>query len=284
MVAFVGISAFAQQEQDTLQDSSVSDVNFYLLEKEMWWALSSSGRLEDIIPLLERGLDPNVIIERSKGMTLFHFAVKYGRNLSLAVVRAFLEHGAHINTIMKLHDDLHYETAFDSAINSSENSAIIRFLSDNEAMTNYSRLHVAVRLEDIEAVRDLLDSGADPNVTDRLGLGLTPLHLAVQFSENLAITQILLAYGADPNAAPHPYALLKPIHRAAQYNSNPAITSILLEYGADVDSILVNGTSYTALFGAVFRENPEIVAALLEAGAEPNYHFRNDHPWLGGFL
>ena len=204
IVAFVGISTFAQQ------DRPMSD-----LEREVWWALSSiSSSPEDIISLLEKGVDPNAVItERRGGMTLFHFAVNYSN--SLPVIRAFLEHGANINTTRKLFTGLNFETilavetAFDSAILSNGNSAIIKLLSENGATTNYSPLHVAVRLEDVEAVRDLLENEADPNATDRLGLGLTPLLLAVEFSENLAITEMLLDYGADPNAAPHPYTASK---------------------------------------------------------------------------
>lgn len=281
------ISTFAQQEeQATAQERPMSD-----LERELRRALSF-GTPEDAISLLERGVDPNAITESLSGMTLFHSAVSYNRNVF--VIRAFLERGANINTARSFVrffndetiysiDDLNDETAFDSAIMSNGNPEIIRLLSENGALTNFTPLHVAVRLEDIEAIRDLLENGADVNATDQIGLGLTPLHLAAKFSEDLAVTRILLDYGADPNAAPHPYTALRPLHISARSNSNPDITRALLESGADVTSIQTNGVNMTALFYAVYSENLEVVVALLEHGSDPNYHQGNNHPMLGGY-
>ena len=55
-------------------------------------------------------------------------------------------------------------------------------------------LHVAVIWEDLEAVRILLESGAEPNA--KAELNYTPLHDAVDF-ENLEITKLLLEFGAS---------------------------------------------------------------------------------------
>lgn len=48
-----------------------------------------------------------------------------------------------------------------------------------------------------ERVKELLETGADPNVKDELGR--TPLHLAAR-SGRIKVVKMLLEHGADPNA------------------------------------------------------------------------------------
>jgi hypothetical protein len=72
-------------------------------------------------------------------------------------------------------------------------------------VTDVSRAHQAVELEDLEALRDLLDAGVDPNAEQE---GLTLLHHAIdveadshtQTGDPLHVdtTAYLLARGADP--------------------------------------------------------------------------------------
>jgi len=59
-------------------------------------------------------------------------------------------------------------------------------------------LHYAALEGDVDAVRRLLNDGADPNISD--SEGFTPLHFAAQ-SRSLDAAELLVAAGADPNAA-----------------------------------------------------------------------------------
>ena len=261
-IMMTSISILASAQQQATQQP-MSD-----LERELWGVLSLENPNEtlEVVSLLEKGVDPNAVItditRRRSRLTLFLFAISHNDNLE--VIKALFEHDADINATS---DD--GETALDRAIRSNRNPEIIRFLLENGAITNYTPLHLAVRLEDVEVIRNLLENGANPNAVGD-SRNLTPLHLAAEFSESLAITRVLLEYGADPNATPRVDIALEPLHMAVRYNSNLEITRALLENGADPTSTLNNGTHLTALYFAVFSENLGATIALLEHGADPN--------------
>ena len=91
-------------------------------------------------------------------------------------------------------------------------------------------LHAAALKKDVEAVRLLLDNGADPNVLS--SLGQPPLFFAVSFGgASVTVTKLLLDHGADPNVVDvlNSTALSTAVRNA----SNIDVVKLLLERGAD---------------------------------------------------
>jgi len=116
----------------------------------------------------------------------------------------------------------------------------------------------------IDAVRDLLARGADPNVGE--GPEWTPLSAACGRHGDPELVRVLLAAGADPNDNDSLYHSMEAPIECAQ---------LLFEHGADA-----NGTN--ALAHALDYDRLEPVRLLLDHGADPN-EVRNLHHavWRG---
>ena len=90
-------------------------------------------------------------------------------------------------------------------------------------------LHRAMDNYDTEALRMLLEAGADVNARDKWGC--TPLYKAA--GGDIATTRMLLEAGADVNAR---YGDRTPLHEAAD-RGNVAATRMLLEAGANPSGV-----------------------------------------------
>lgn len=119
-------------------------------------------------------------------------------------------------------------------------------------------LTCAARGGDLEAIRSLLDGGADVNAPDSEE-GWPPLFHAV-FMRQASAVLLLLERGANPNRR---VDRLVPLEVAAA-QSDPAMVQLLLAHGADVNARGPDGS--TALTVAVSG------GAMTDA----------DLPWLGG--
>lgn len=172
---------------------------------------------------------------------------------------------------------------------------------------NQTALHCAIETGNIDIVRLLLNSGADPNLQD--DLNFSPLHKAC-IRNNTEIVKLLLDYGVNVNIQNIWYNT--PLHYAARFGL-PNIVKLLLNHGAIVDSqsssghtplydviaygrggsscmqvikLLLNtgadvnladAYNYTPLHCAVIRHNLSFVTMLLNAGADVNAENDSSH-------
>ncbi len=127
-------------------------------------------------------------------------------------------------------------------------------------------LHWASYWDDVEAAEFLIGAGADLNAVN--DLGAAPLWVA-SLNGSAPMVRALLGAGADPNAA-----LLSgeaPVMTGAR-SGNPGVVEQLLAAGADPNVTATRGQ--TALMWAVAQQHSDVVGVLLEYGAD--IHARSD--------
>jgi ankyrin repeat protein len=129
-------------------------------------------------------------------------------------------------------------------------------------------LHWAATRGDGEAVRSLLEAGANANVQDNLKG--TPLTLAAS-SGSVRILELLILAGADVNAK-NSYGS-QAIHHASRHQKEVEPVKVLLRAGASVNC--KNNFGHTPLSGAAITNRREIGAYLLDQGAD--MHIRSIH-------
>ncbi|XP_035460042.1 BRCA1-associated RING domain protein 1 isoform X1 [Scophthalmus maximus] len=96
-------------------------------------------------------------------------------------------------------------------------------------------LHLAAIKGDVEAVKELLDQGADPNLKDNAGW--TPLHEACNLG-HVEVVEALISRGALLNTPG--YENDSPLHDAVR-NGHPAIVKLLLQHGASQNVLNLYG-------------------------------------------
>ncbi|TMS06189.1 BRCA1-associated RING domain protein 1 [Larimichthys crocea] len=96
-------------------------------------------------------------------------------------------------------------------------------------------LHLAAIKGDVEAVKELLDQGVDPNLKDNAGW--TPLHEACNLG-HLAVVEVLVSSGVLLNTPG--YKNDSPLHDAVR-NGHPAIVKVLLQHGASQHVLNLHG-------------------------------------------
>ena len=114
---------------------------------------------------------------------------------------------------------------------------------------------------DMQAVKDLLDKGANVNAKD--DTGKTVLHWVAPARDNPEMVKRLIARGAGVNAKDNEGETALMI---AASQSNPGILAALLDAGAEVNA--QNNEGGTALMAAAFRANLDEIKILLAKDAD----------------
>ena len=210
--------------------------------------------------LLDAGAMPN---NATKGLTPLHVALKLGK---IEVVKVLLKGGADPNI-----RNLEGETLLHVADNYLRNGGPYNFYT--ETFMDYKK-----RLTIERIVHVLLDAGADPDPAKKIdSIRDAPLHLAISSWKNIDIVKHLLDSGANPNRTNRQGET--PLHVAAGNRINRAnieYINLLLDAGADHNQADMVG--YTLLHKAASsyhiencrRVNMALVKRLLSAGADPN--------------
>ena len=207
--------------------------------------------------LLNAGADPN--ITDSKGATCIHHAV--GGGCSKEMLLRLIIHGANVNAKSTI----------------KKTALMVACLNGNE-----------------DAVKLLLNAGADPNISD--ADGCTSLHDAVDKGFSRETLQLIMNHGADVNATNkyNETALLVACQKLnadaisvlLNVRADPTIADYegytclhhwgcskenlqaMIDHGADVNA--TNKKSITPLMHACENGDVDAINILLDAGADPN--------------
>jgi ankyrin repeat protein len=151
-----------------------------------------------------------------------------------------------------------------------ETGADANAVSSFGTLSDFPMLGSAITANNVEAVRLLIEHGADVNALDGDGNGLLPWAAARGYTE---IVKLMLDAGADVNARMTTGGITakenaSALHFAAAGN-HVETAKLLIDRGADVN--LTEGTFGEAALHAAADENfAEMVALLLDSGADPD--------------
>jgi ankyrin repeat protein len=143
------------------------------------------------------------------------------------------------------------------ALVDAEPGAVTRFSSDG-----WTLLHLAGFFGHVDAMRLLLERGADVRATSINTMRNTPLHATLAGPSGIAGVRLLAEAGADVNARQHGgYTAL---HSAAQHGAVDVI-DLLLDHGAAPDLAADDGRRPVDF--AREREHADAAARLVQRGA-----------------
>jgi len=133
--------------------------------------------------------------------------------------------------------------------------------SDDYGVLN-DKLYAAARRGQVDRVRFLIDSGADPNAHHPMRLGETPLHAAVKAANPALIRLLIEEFHVDRSAQDETGKT--PLHLAIDLADRDTVR-LLLERG--VDSSVSDNAGETPLHKAVMAGDKCLVRKLIAAGA-----------------
>lgn len=231
-----------------------------MLESELHKAVGA-GDLEAVRALLDAGADVRYV--RPSGYTVMIDAM-HGRDILkdpslLQLLNLLIDRGADLDA-----ESEYGESALSVTSNVGRFDAVKLLLDSgaNPAPLGWTPLHRAVALGTVADVKERLDAGDDPTARDRWDR--TPLLLSLQTGE-LQKAELIVAAGGS--LAERGRCGMSPLTYPIG-NDDPTTLRWLLERGADPNA--TNDFGDTVLVEAAGRGAPRCVRALLDAGADPN--------------
>lgn len=219
------------------------------------------GDMATVKKLIEGGLPAGST--NKNGVPLLLFVVEKGDE---EVVKLLLEKGAAADVITpaKRFSPLH------AAATSGKITLLKLFLekgNDINAVTfdGLTPLFLAIYEEQVDAVRFLLEKGADPNLSKpsyNYPRSALPLALAISKS-NRTIVELLIKHGADINAVDN---IVAPAYFEACTLPDSAMLQYFLDHGADPDKVSREGS--TPLMWAAANGSLASVKLLIGKGAK----------------
>ena len=211
--------------------------------------------------LIEKGADPNTVVNENTGQTLLMWVAQNGHN---ELVEVLIEAGADINTtsIQKM-------TALNYAINANKLDAIKLFIENgidpDTVIDKYETtlLMWAARNGHNDLVEALIEAGADINTTSIQKM--TALNYAIN-ANNLDAIKLFIENGIDPDMVIDKYETT--LLMWAAKNGHNELVEVLIKAGADINKKDKIGES--ALITACFWEQPKIAKIIINAGGNVN--------------
>ncbi len=131
--------------------------------------------------------------------------------------------------------------------------------------TGYTLLMYASIIEDLQAMRKLLEMGADPNIVIPDEGFSTPLNHAVALN-NYEMLELIFSYGANPNPALGDSPMISAMMLGGGKNTERKMIDYLLEHGANINNQSYGGNN---IMETATRDNLDLANYLLEKGGTP---------------
>ena len=226
---------------------------------------AANGNAEALKFLLRKGVSPDHRLPSINGTPLMLAAFHQEKNIILLL----LEHGANL--------DIQNKNGMSALTGACDNGrySMAKLLLEKGANPNLQTIggHTALALSCIkrqkEMVKLLLDFNADPNIP--LFDGYTPLMLACR-NEDYKIVKLLLQAGVSVDTQNYDSSGITALHIATILN-NTQLVSLLLNANADVN--IQDSKGITPVFYACEHKNKEMVERFLENKANLNLCDKN---------